>query len=286
MNVTRTVLAGVMGLAFLSPLVHAQWLHYPTPGIPRLRDGKPNLFAPAPRTTEGRPDLSGVWTHEITSPSELKRLYGDMIDAAAKADVPGMEIGSLHKYAINILGDFTPQESPMRPAAVELMRRRIAARDPASVCTEVVGFPAAGLVFGPIKIVQSRQTTVVLYEAGRLYRQVFTDGRGLPKEFEFPAFLGYSIGRWPNDILIVDTAGFNDKARLDVADHPHSKALRTTERFRRVDFGHMIVDTTFDDPQIYTKPFTITVRYDLLADADIFESFCENEKDRAHLKRP
>ena len=85
---------------------------------------------------------------------------------------------------------------------------------------------------------------------------------------------------------MVETAGFNDKTALDVMGHPHSEALRVTERYRRRDFGHLDVEMTFDDPKMYTKPFTIKVPHDLLADSDIFESFCnENEKDRAHLKK-
>src|ERR1700676_3882986 len=90
----------------------AQWLNYPTPGTPRTKDGKPNLTAPAPRL-DGKPDLSGVWMHELTSVAEMKRLYGAVIDAAIKVDVPGMEIGTQHKYALNMFLDFKPDEVPM-----------------------------------------------------------------------------------------------------------------------------------------------------------------------------
>jgi hypothetical protein len=280
-----TVLATVLGLTFLSGFVHAQWLNYPTPGIPRLPDGKPDLDAPAPRTAEGKPDLSGVWMHELTSVAEMKRLYGDVIDDRVKVEVPGMEIGTQHKYANNILLDFKPGESPMRPEAVDLMRKRAASRDPGNVCMDVIGFPRADLLSEPIKIVQSPGTTVILYEVGNLHRQIFTDGRALPGEFEFPAFLGYSVGHWDRDVFVVETAGFNDKTPLDGDGHPHSDALRITERFRRRDFGHLDVEMTFDDPKMYTRPFIIKIPHDLLADADIFEMFCENEKDRAHLTR-
>lgn len=87
------------------------------------------------------------------------------------------------------------------------------------------------------------------------------------------------------DVFVVETAGFNDRTSLDVSGHPQSEALRITERFRRRDFGHLDVEMTFDDPQMYSKPFTITIPHDLLADADIFEMFCENEKDRVHLNK-
>ena len=110
--------------AFLSTAAYAQWLNFPTPGTPRTRDGKPNLSAPAPHTADGKPDLSGVWMHEITSVAEMRRLYGPTIDEQVKVQVPGMEIGTQHKYFINILLDFKPEEVPMRPEAAEIFRRR------------------------------------------------------------------------------------------------------------------------------------------------------------------
>jgi hypothetical protein len=271
--------------AFLSIGVHAQWLNFPTPGTPRTRDGKPNLAAPAPRAADGKPDLSGVWMHETTSVAEVKRLFGSRLDADIELAPPGMEIGTQHKYAFNILLDFKPEESPLRPETAELMRRRAAESSPANVCMGVAGFPFAGLLSEPIKIVQAPRLTIVLYEAGYLHRQIYTDGRRLPKEFDFPAFLGYSVGHWERDTLVVETAGFNDKTSLDFMGHPHSEALRITERFRRRDFGHLDVEMTFDDPQTYTKPFTIKVPHELLADSDIFEMFCENEKDSVHLQK-
>jgi hypothetical protein len=274
-------------LAVFSAGARAQWLNFPTPGTPRTRDGKPNLAAPAPRALDGKPDLSGVWRHEITPLAELKRLYGDSIDAAAKVEVPGMEAAANHKYSRNILVDFNPGESPLRPEAVEIMRQRAANSDPAQVCAVgQFGIPLAGLLAEVIKIVQSPRMSVIFYEIDNLHRQVYTDGRALPKEFDYPAFLGYSVGHWERDVFVVETAGFNGRTRLDLMGHPQSEAMRITERFRRRDFGHLDVEMTFDDPKMYTKPFTIKVPHDLLADSDIFEMFCnENEKDRAHLQR-
>ena len=269
----------------LSASAQAQWLNFPTPGTPRTRDGKPNLSAPAPRAADGKPDLSGVWMHEVTTPAEMKRLYGAMIEEAIKVDVPGMEIGTQHKYAFNILLDFKPGDSPIRPATADLMQRRAAELfDAERPCGGVMGFPLAGLLSEPIKIVQAPRMTLVLYEVGSSHRQIYTDGRQLPKEVNLPAYLGYSVGRWEGDVFVVETAGFNAKTALDAMGHPHSEALRVTERFRRRDFGHLDVEMTFDDPQMYTRPFTIKVPHDLVADGDIFEMFCENEKDREHLK--
>jgi len=264
----------------------AQWLNFATPGVPRTSDGKPNLSAAAPRAADGKPDLSGVWLHEHTSLAEMRRIFGAVADTRDKVNVPGMEADSISKYAIDILLDFKGQESPLRPEAAALMRGRAFNSDPAEVCRSVIGIPLAGLLSEPIKIVQSTRMTVVLYEAGNTHRQIYTDGRGLPKEYDKPAYFGYSVGHWEGETLVVETAGFNDKTAFDMAGHPHGEKLRLVERFRRRDFGHLDVETTFDDPQMYSKPFTVKIPHDLLADGDIFESFCEeNEKDRAHLQK-
>jgi len=283
MRLKTAVQALLFVFVLLSTAAHAQWLNFQTPATPRTRDGKPNLAAPAPRAADGKPDLSGVWMHELTSAAEMKRLYGAMIDAAIKVDVPGMEIGTQHKYAFNILLDFKPDEAPMRKEAADRLQRGFG-QGPSDVCTSPAGLPLASLLSEPIKIVQSPRLAVVIHESDNTFRQIYTDGRALPKEFGFPAYMGYSVGRWERDTLVVETAGFNDKTPLDLIGHPHSEALHIIERFRRPDFGHMDVEMTFDDPQLYTKPFTLKIPFDLLADADIFESFChENEKDRAHL---
>ena len=121
------------------------------------------------------------------------------------------------------------------------------------------GIPLGSMLSEPVKFIQSPKLIAILYEADDKHRQIYTDGRVLPKEFDQPAWMGYSVGRWERDTLVVDTAGFNDKTWMDIMGHPHSDALRIVERYRRRDFGHMDVEMTFDDPKMYTKPFTIKV---------------------------
>lgn len=269
--------------ALLSCALQGQWLNFQTPGTPRLPDGKPNLAAPVPRAANGKPDLSGVWMHETSSVAEMKRVFGSRFDSTVQVDVPGMELGTQHRYAFNILQDFKPEERLMRPEAVELLKKVSFARDPSALCSEVPGIPLADLLSEPIKIVQSPRLSIILYEAGNAHRQIYTDGRRLPGEFSLPAYYGYSVGHWEGDTLVVESAGFNDKTPLDAMGHPHSEGLHLIERYRRRDFGHMDVETTVDDPRMYTQPFTIKVPHELLADSDVFESFCENEKDQPHL---
>jgi hypothetical protein len=267
----------------LSAGARAQWLNYPEAGVPRLKNGKVNLSAPAPRIA-GKPDLTGVWLHERTSPEEIKRIFGAAFAEELEASPIGMEAGSQHKYALNILLDFKPGESPLRPEAEAVMKRRLAERDPTNVCHGEYGWPVAGLLTEPFKIVQAPKETLILYEIDSLRRQIFTDGRRFPATFEFPAYLGYSIGRWEGDTFVVETRGFNDRTPLDAMGHPRSEAMHVTERFRRRDFGHLDVEMTFDDPQMYTRKFSVRIPHELVADNDIFEMFCQqNEKDRSHM---
>src|SRR5580692_8343462 len=114
--------------ALLSACANAQWLSFPTPGTPRTRDGKPNLAAPVPRAADGKPDLSGVWMHEITTVAEVKRLFGNRFDEAIATGGPGKETRTQHKYEFDILLDFKPEESPLRPEAAEYMRQYAAGR--------------------------------------------------------------------------------------------------------------------------------------------------------------
>ncbi len=271
--------------ALLLPIgASAQWLNYVKPGTPRLKDGTPNLAAPVPRTPDGKPDLTGVWAHEITPPAEFKRMFGSAYEAESNAALIGMELESVHKYGMNILLDFKPGESPLRPEAEALMKKRLADRQVTNVCHGEYGWPVAGLLAEPLKIVQAPQETVILYEVDHMNRQIFTDGRQFPATFEFPAYLGYSTGRWEGDTFVVETRGFNDRTPIDAMGHPRSEAMHVTERFRRRDFGHLDYEVTFDDPQMYTRAFTVRIPHNLVADNDIFEMFCnENEKDRAHM---
>jgi hypothetical protein len=141
--------------------------------------------------------------------------------------------------------------------------------------------PDAMLV-GNFKIVQHPSLTLILYEEFARFRQIFTDGRGFPKEMN-PAWFGYSIGKWDRDTFVVESAGFNDRSWLDDAGHPHSEQLHTTERYHRRDFGHLDLDITIDDPKAYTEPWSFTLHFRLLPDTELIEDVCDNEKDGDHL---
>jgi hypothetical protein len=113
---------------------------------------------------------------------------------------------------------------------------------------------------------------------------VFLDGRQLPKDPQ-PTWLGYSIGRWEGNSLVVETGGFNGRAWLDtIKGHPQTEGGKVIERFTRRDFGHMDIDITIEDPKAYIKPWRVTVPVHLLPDTDLIETYCENEKDAPHMR--
>jgi hypothetical protein len=236
---------GVYGLP-----ASAQWLNYPTPGIPRTPDGKPNLSAPTPRTADGKIDLSGVW--------------------------------STNQMRVRFAGDL-PNPAPLTPwaSAIREERLRNLSRDiPTSQCLPS-GIPPDMLRQIPFKIIQTPSVTAILIEEFNHWRQIFTDGRPLPVDPE-PAWFGYSIGKWDGHTLVVETNGLNDRTWIDGGGTPHSASLHLTERFRRPTFGHMEIEYTFDDSKAFSKPFSATVKFEL-RDTELLDHQCENEKDAGHL---
>ena len=231
----------------------AQWLDRKTKGIPRTEDGQANLTAPAPHGADGKPDLSGIWM------------------------VPGL------KYLINIAADL--KEVPFQPWAAAEYKQRMDNRgkdDPNNFCLPSI-IPEKIAVTSPWKIVETPGLTLILYESRTIFRQIFTDGRPLPKDPN-PTWQGYSVGRWDGDTFVVESTGFNGKGWLDTNGHPVTDALHVTEKYRRKDFGHMDVEVTIDDPKAYTKSWTIHENPELQPDTELIEYICEeNNRDIGHF---
>ena len=253
----------------------AQWLHHPAPGTPRTPDGKPNLTAPAPRAPNGKPDLSGIWMAQSSPIPELLGLLPGGVNGLGE-NIPS-------KYFLDILADFKRGEEPLLPAAAAAQRSISVGRDaPITRCLPA-GVPEGDVMPTPFKLIQTPGLIVMLYELDNSFRQIFTDGRKHPDDPQ-PSWLGYSVGKWEGDWLVVDSIGFNDQSWLDAGGHTHSDALRVTERFHRRDFGHLEVEVRLDDPKTFTKPVAIHFNEELVPDTELIESFCaEDEKDRAHL---
>ncbi len=250
--------SGILAIAFVCATggtAAAQWLSLPLPGTPRTADGQPDLSAPAPRTADGTPDHSGIW----------------LLDR------------SHHNSNANLLAEGA--DAPMLPWAVEVYERRMETfgyNRPMTVCLPH-GVPDGVTSPYGFKIVQTPMLMLNLYEEFTKFRQIHTDGRQLPVDPN-PQYFGYSVGRWEDDTFVVDTAGFKEGSWLDNDGHPHTDALRTTERFRRLNFGTMEVTVTIDDPKAYSRPWTSeTMRLALQPDTELLEHLCENNRDLVPL---
>lgn len=255
----------------------AQSLDYRDPKLPRSRDGRPNLSAPAPRLN-GKPDLSGLWQAERTPVREMVRVLGPGLPAIQP------DLNDVTKHVINVLWDVNPGEQLLRPEGAALTeQRQKSGRDfPPAYC-QPSSVPAVMLVLN-FKMIQAPGEIVVLAGNGDPSRQIYIDGRSLPKNPE-PSWMGSSAGRWQGDTLVVETTGFKEGAWLDTFGHPRSENMHITERYRRRDFGHMDLEMTFDDPTYYTRPFGFKTTLTLIPDSDVLEYVCtENEKDNAHLR--
>jgi hypothetical protein len=226
----------------------AQWLNYPTPGIPRTADGKPNLSAPAPRTADGKPDLTGLWRPRQSAAGETDKALREV-------------------------------KAQPWAAALSKKRKEEMGREDMSILCLPFGPRAA---MAPDKIIQTPSMVIILFN-DLTYRQVFMDGRPLPKDPN-PTWMGYSIGHWDGDTLVVESAGFNERTWLDGEGHPHSEDLRVTERYRRPDFGHLELERTLEDPKALEAKWVVPIKMDLDADTEMLEYVCaENERDRSHL---
>jgi hypothetical protein len=255
---------------YFSAPADAQWLKTPWPDVPRTKDGKVDLSAPTPRAATGQVDLSGIWQAEDDPQGEAG----------------GVENERAPRYFVDITQDLKPEQAALRPDAAKVFQERLRSEgrsSPEAHCVPV-GVPAINTFPLPFKLIQMPRLIVMLYEKDTTYRQVFMDGRPLPSDPN-PSFMGYSVGRWQGDTLVVESVGFKDGGWLDRLGHPHSGRLHLTERYRRRDFGHLSIEMTIDDPEAYEKPFTYTQPTVLLPDTDLLEFYCtENEKDAQYFK--
>ena len=278
----RSLMAAPILLAAFSSTASAQWPSFPTPGVPRTPDGKPNLEAPAPRTASGKPDLSGIWR------------FVDSPDARPEPSLPagvgtigiGAPVRGLYQF-FNI-GSTLKDGLPFQPWAAELRKQRAAENNkdnPDAHCLPI-GLMQLHTHPEPRKVIQTPELIVILYEANGGIRQIFTDGRPLPRNDGQPWWYGYSVGKWEGDTLVVETNGFRGDVWLDVEGSPLTAAAKMTERFRRVNYGTMEIEVTVDDPKAYTRPWTVKVTHRIMLNAELIEFVCnENEKDAPHYTR-
>jgi hypothetical protein len=253
-----------------------QWLKYPTDGVPKTADGKPDMNAPTPRQPDGKPDFSGLW--HATNPNRCGPGGSAFIEC-------GNEIGG--SLLGGNLGRNLPGGLPYQPHAAKLAQERRAddSRDDPHVRCLPDNPPRAWTLPHLTKIIQTPKQLALLYEVNAMYRQIFIDGRPHPQD-PVPAWNGYSVGKWEGDTLVVETTGFRDDLWIDTGGSPMSDMGKMTERIRRPNYGTLDIELTIDDPKNYTKPFTVSLSQHIELDTELVDEFClENEKSYERMQR-
>jgi hypothetical protein len=253
----------------------AQWFHYPSPDVPRKADGKVNMSGPTPRMSDGKPDLSGIWT---TAEPNRKTAKPD--------DGPGNQADITASRQMANIGVDLKGGLPYQPWLVPIVKERhenLAKDDPHIKCMPDNFLRAYGLPH-LLKFVHSPRLLIVLNEMNAGYRQVFTDGRPLPKD-PSPSWQGYSSAKWSGDTLVIDTIGIRNDTWIDWDGSVLTESAKVREEMRRPDFGHLEVRVTVDDPKAYTKPWTVTLKERIVPDTELVDEIClENEKSLQHMK--
>ena len=279
----RLFLAPVLAVVItaLSPSGYAQWPLNPRPGVPKGSDGKPNLNAPAPRTPDGKPDLSGIWIrYDGPEPKNLP-----------PGRAPLVKNGNA--------GDGFKDGLPFQKWAADLQKKRAADQglnDPDGLC-----LPQGPLEYHidpqPFEIIQTPKKILYISESNYGLRTFYMDGRRLPPLGDVqPYWNGYSIARWDGDTLVVESNNFHGvdpnnlrgaglpdtylgSGWLDHRGSPYTEALKLTERFHRLNFGLMEIELTVDDAKAYTKPFSIRVLSEIVADgSEMIEFICHENQ--------
>jgi hypothetical protein len=270
-----TVAVAILGSCLAPRPVVAQWVGYPTAGVPRKADGTVDMAAPTPRLADGKPDFSGIWTTaDRRDPAEGEDTASDGSDIASS------------RYMANF-GAELPGGLPYQPWVVPIVKERTANNaldDPHIRCLPDNFLRAYGLPH-LLKFIHKPDLLAVLNEMNAGYRQVFTDARPLPED-PSPAWQGYSSARWSDDsagdtlgdTLIIDTIGLRDDTWIDWNGSVLTEAAKVREEIRRPDFGHLEIKVTVDDPKAYTKPWTATLTQRIVVDAELIDEIClENE---------
>jgi len=261
----RASVAAAFAALLASAPVAAQWVGYATAGAPRKADGKVDMTAPAPRLANGKPDFSGIWISDRTEEGQ------DTI-----SDASSLPSG---RYMQNMGADMEgglPYQSWQLPIVKE-RTENLAIHDPHIRCLPDFFLRAYGLPH-MLKFVHTPELLVMLNEMNAGYRQVFTDARALPDE-PAPSWQGYSSAKWDGDTLIIETIGVRDDTWIDWNGSVVTEEAKIREEIRRLDFGHMEIKATVDDPKAFTKPWTVTLRQRVVVDAELIDEIClENEQ--------
>ena len=286
-----TVVFVILGTPLASTRLAAQWITYPTAGVPRKADGKVDMSAAAPRMADGKPDFSGIWTTGEPNLPQTGALSSPKQAPGPKApqspdDSAGDASNIRASRQMANIGIDIPGGLPYQPWLVPIVKARtdnLAKDDPHIRCLPDNFLRAYGLPH-LLKFIHGPNLLAVLNEMNAGYRQVFTDARPLPED-STPSWQGYSSAKWSDDTLVIDTIGLRDDTWIDWIGSVLTQAAKVREQIRRPDFGHLEIQVTVDDPKAYTKPWTVTLMQRIVVDTELIDEIClENEQSLKHMK--
>jgi hypothetical protein len=190
---------------------------------------------------------------------------------------------------------YRPALTPLGQSQVDSAKalqgeRAIAGKEDTSVLRcEPSGPPQVLILPNPWEIVQIPGRVLMFFEEQHIWREIWTDGRPLPKDPD-PSWLGYSVGHWEGDTLVVETVGFNDKEWVDLYGNPRTPTTHLTERYRRLNHDTLEQQIIIEDPTVYTKPWVSPPKLHKLEPGwEIAEWFCvldENHEYDQVVRKP
>jgi hypothetical protein len=262
--------------ALAGPSLSAQWPRRMPPDVPKNPAGQVDLNAPAPKTADGKPDLSGLWRGAPFAGPGGRRGGGAGAAPATPPPVPppGPPAANFLDIAQNVTGGL-----PLTPYGQELLETRVAGNskdNPEAHCLPM-GIVQLHTQGAPRRFIQSPRQLVILYEASMERREIFTDGREVPPMGEpQPFWNGYSAGRWEGDTLVVETTNLTDKTSIGANGNGsrHSDRMKLTEWFTRVDPQMVEYKVRVEDPVAYTAPFTLRMMFTSQPDYEVYEYSC------------
>jgi hypothetical protein len=219
-----------------------------------------------PRLPDGKPELNGVWNHPyVPDMSKSSERNGMSQEGPGVLPFTPQALEAFQKYNPAVDGDYTGSCLPF-------------------------GYLRSFNAPYPIQIMQTSKYVAFLFEQNTWFHVVRLNGKHPDPADLNPTWFGDSVGKWDGDTLVIDTIGFNGKTRLDTVGHPHSDALHVIQELRRVDADHLSIKFTVMDPKTFTKPWTNTRVFKLMATGqELLEYSCEeNNRDLTggHIKEP
>jgi hypothetical protein len=200
--------------------------------------------SPVPRAPDGKPDLSGIWR---------------VLDASAAYDLEPHTATFGVPAGQGVIVDPPNRMIPYRPEALAKKEENLRNRemlDPLNKCYKP-GVPRITYLPFPFQIFQMPQHVTIVYEYMHNHRTIYLNRKQHLEGLEGVFWNGDAIGRWEGDTLVVDVALFNDQTWFDKAGNHHSDALHVTERYTRTDADTMTYEATIEDPNVFTRPWTI-----------------------------